>query len=362
MNAPGMSFGVYVDAHLEIGESARQLEQAGFAYLWVYDSPLVFADPYMAMLEAAHTTETITIGPGVTNPGARPAVATAQALGTLAKAAPGRVVFGVGIGNSARRSLNLPPCTLAEMRDYSLAVAGLVAGGDAVVGVGTEFNGSDSTIRFIHPSGRWLDLDHPIETWVSAFGPKGQRLAGTYADAVFVRWEGPDALSAARARVAAGAAEAGRDPHSVRMAVVYAVYPIDRDEELEEEEAVLALSPLVISRLRYLTANHTDAEEVPERFRSGFRAYRKHREGLDERSRHLDNYEGYLVFTPPELEYLVDVESMRAVCSIGRPAEIVAELARMKDAGVDHVSLQVAGPPATWCERMGTEVLPQLTA
>lgn len=354
MSVDGMTLGVYVDAHLGIGEQARQIEDAGFGYLWVYDSPLIYADPYMAMLEAANATERIVIGPGVTNPGARPAFATAQALGTLAKAAPGRVVFGIGIGNSARHSLALPPIKLAEMRDYSVAVADLLAGEE-----GTEEEG-EAPIRFIHPQGRWLDLSHPIETWVSAFGQRGRRLAGTYADAVFVRWEGAEALAAARAEVDEGAVEAGREPGSVKMAVVWAVYPIDDEAELEEEEALAALGPLVVSRLRYLTANHPDPEKVPDRFRAGYRAYSAYRETLDERSRHTDNYEGYLVFTPPNLEGFVDPQAMHAIGTVGSADEVVAALTEMRDAGVEHVSLQVAGPPPRWSQRMATEVLPRL--
>lgn len=354
LSAERMTSGVYVDAHLGIGPAARRLEEAGFDHLWVYDSPLVYADPYMAMLEAARATGSIAIGPGVTNPGARPAVATAQALGTLAKAAPGRVVCGIGIGNSARRSLALPPLTLEGMRDYAVAVSELLAGREAT----TEEAGG--AIRFIHPSGRWLDLERPIEMWVSAFGPRGQRLAGTYADAVFVRWEGAAALATARGRIAAGAVAAGRDPGAVKLAVVYAVYPLESEAELDEEEARRALGPLVVSRLRYLTANHADPEEVPERFRAGFVAYREHREALDERSRHTDNYEGYLVFTPADLERFVDPDAMRAVGTVGSAAEVVAELRAMRAAGVDHVSLQIAGPPARWCERMATAVLPAL--
>jgi alkanesulfonate monooxygenase SsuD/methylene tetrahydromethanopterin reductase-like flavin-dependent oxidoreductase (luciferase family) len=312
----------------------------------------------MAMLEAARATEKIVIGPGVTNPGARPAVATAQALGTLAKVAPGRVVFGIGVGNSARFSLALPTVTLAAMRDYSVAVADLLARGESSEG----FEGSGAPIRFIHPTGRWLDLEHQVETWVSAFGPRGRRMAGTYADAVFVRWEGAEALAVARAEVDAGAESAGRAPGEVKMAVVYAVYPIDSQEELDGEEARAALGPLAVSRLRYLTANHADPREVPERFRAGYLAYRAYREGLDARSRHTDNYEGYLVFTPPSLERFVDARSMRAIGTVGTPAEVVAELRAMKRAGVDHVSLQIAGPPAHWCERMGTEILPAVAS
>jgi hypothetical protein len=37
---------------------------------------------------------------------------------------------------------------------------------------------------------------------------------------------------------------------------------------------------------------------------------------------------------------------------VGDTADVAAELQRMADAGVDHVSLQIAGPPPIWCERM----------
>jgi alkanesulfonate monooxygenase SsuD/methylene tetrahydromethanopterin reductase-like flavin-dependent oxidoreductase (luciferase family) len=154
----------------------------------------------------------------------------------------------------------------------------------------------------------------------------------------------------------------GRAPGEVKMAVVYAVYPIDSDAELESEEARAALGPLAVSRLRYLTANHPDPKEVPDRFRAGYEAYRDYRENLDERSRHTDNYEGYLVFTPPNLERFVDPESMRAIGTIGTPEEVIAELRAMKSAGVDHVSLQIAGPPPRWCQRMGDEILPAVAS
>lgn len=353
-----MNVGVYVDAHLGIGEQARMLERAGFTHLWVYDSPLIYADPYMAMLEAARASGSISIGPGVTHPGARSAVATAQALATLAKAAPGRVVLGLGIGNSARHSLGMRPSTLTAMKEYAVAVRALLAGGTATY----REERRAAPVRFIHGEGRWLDLSHPVEIWVSAFGPRGQRLAGGYADAVFVRWEGPEALAAARERVEAGAREAGRDPSRIKMAVVYAVYPIESEGELESEEARAALGPLVVSRLRYLTANHRDAAEVPAPFRPGFEAYMRYRESLDPATRHIENYEGYLVFTPEHLERFVDPDSIRTVCRVGSPAEIAAELERMAAAGVDHTSLQIAGPPPRWCERMGSEVLPAVGA
>lgn len=351
-----MDVGLYIDAHLGIGEPARMVEEAGFAHLWVYDSSLVYADPYMAMLEAARATSSIVIGPGVTHPRARSAVATAQALGTLAVAAPGRVALGIGVGNSARFSLGMPAAPIAEMRDYARDVSALLRGETIAYREGER----QRPVRFIHPEGRWLDLSHPVEVWVSAFGPRSQRLAGTYADAVMVRWEGADALAAARERIDAGSAEVDRAPGTVRIALVHAVYPVESDDELESDEMLAAVGPLAVSRLRFLTAQHDDVAEVPEPFRASFEEYARYRETLDAETRHIENYEGYLTFTPEHLRRFVTPDSIRNVVLVGDAGRVADELAAMEAAGADHVNLQMAGPPPIWCKRMGDSVLPLL--
>jgi len=110
---------------------------------------------------------------------------------------------------------------------------------------------------------------------------------------------------------------------------------------------------LVVSRLRYLTANHASADEVPPEFRDGYRAYSEYRASLDAETRHFDNFEGYLVFTPEHLERFVTPDSMRKVCFVGSSSEVRGELDRMRDAGVDHASLQMAGDSIAWLRRMG---------
>lgn len=354
-----MDIGVYVDAHVAIAEQARLIEEAGFDQVWVYDSPLVFADPYMALLEVAKATEKVLIGPGVTQPHARPAHATAQALGTLAKVAPGRVAFGIGIGNSASWSVGEKPATLDEMHEHIRIVQGLLKGETTDHEVAP---GKRAPLRFIHPEGRWLDLGHHVPTWVSAFGPKGQRRAGANADVVLIRWEGEEKVLEAKARLQEGARAAGRagDGQDIGIGTVFCLYPIEDEAELDTQEARDALGPMVVSRLRYLTANHEHADEVPAHFRPGFVAYQEHRAQLDPVERHLDNYRGYLVHVPPDLESFVTPETMRTVATIGSPREVADELLAMRDAGVDHVTLQLAGPPASWCRRMGDDVLPLL--
>ena len=330
-----MDLGLYVDAHPGVGPVARAAEAAGFRRLWLYDSPLIFGDVYLACMEALRATERIEVGPGVTYPHARPAHATAQAIATLSCIAPGRVVCGLGRGNSARHSLGAQPATLDELFDYAAAVRGLLAG-EAV-----DYHGNP--IRFIHTDGRWIDVAPHVPLWLSVFGPKGQaRAAGAALDGVLVRWTGADGIAEVRSRV-------GDRP---QIGVVFAVYPIESNADLDTDEARAALGPLVVSRLRYLTANHASADEVPEAFREGFAAYSDYRSTLDDDTRHLENFLGYLVFTPEHLERFVTRESMRKVAFIGSPAEVAAELDAMRDAGVDHASLQMSGDAVAWLERM----------
>lgn len=347
-----VSVGLYVDSCLGIAPVAQAAENAGLSHLWLYDSPLVFGDTSMAAILAAQATSRITIGPGVANPLQRPPEYTAQMLATLNLAAPGRVVLGLGIGNSARRSLGLSPATLEDMRVHIEAVRAMLAGEDAVL------PGPDGPrpVRLIHPYAPWMSIADYVPIWYSAFGPKGLHRAGELADGVLTRWAGADAAANAQSIIAKAQPSAPRS--AFEFGVVYALHPINSDDELETAELRQALGPLVVSRLRYLTANADTPDEVPVEFRDGFVAYKEYRATLDSRTRHLDNYLGYLVFTPADLERFVTPASMRAVALVGPPGRIAEELDAMEDAGVTHASLQMAGDQAVWCERMARQVFP----
>lgn len=351
-----MNLGLYVDSSLSIGPAAAAVEEAGFSHLWLYDSPLVFADTSMAALVAAQSTSRVNIGPGVANPLQRPAEYTAQMLATLEMAAPGRVVLGLGVGNSARHSLRLPPAKLADIASHTRIVRAMLDGGEAR----HDQAEGERNVRFIHPTGTWVN-PRPVPVWISAFGPAGQALAGELADGVLVRWEGRDKIQDLRARLAAATRDPDASSDPAQVGVVYSVHPIDHPDELDRPEVRAAIGPLVVSRLRYLTANASSADEVPPAFRDGFEAYRAYRAGLAPHSRHLDNYRGYLVFTPPDLERFVTPASMSAVCLVGPPERVAEELREMAASGVDHCSLQMAGDHPAWCARMADRVFPLLS-
>lgn len=343
--------GLYVDARVDIADIAVAAERTGFGTLWVYDSPLVFADTTTACVLALQATTSIAVGPGVATPRQRPAVWSAQLAASLDALAPGRVVYGLGTGNSAARSLAQRPATMTEVVEHARTTGRLVQGETVPVG--------STPIRLMHQRHPWVRTGGRVPIWVSAFGPVGRRAAAAVADGILVRWEGPEALMSARQEIAEGASKAGRDPADVSIGVVTMIYPIESDGELDSEQARRSLGPLVISRLRYLVANEVPSDAVPAELRDGVAAYRAHLDRLPPETRHLENYYGYLVFVPEELEALVTPEAMRGLGCIGEPSRVAGELALMRSAGVDHVSLQMAGDHTDFCRRLEQLLVPE---
>ena len=61
----------------------RQAEAAGFDYGWLFDSHVLWRDPYPLLTLMAGATERMRLGTCVTNPGTREPTVTASVLATL---------------------------------------------------------------------------------------------------------------------------------------------------------------------------------------------------------------------------------------------------------------------------------------
>src|SRR3712207_1903090 len=79
----------------------RQAEQAGFTYGWLFDSHVLWLDPYPLLTLMAVNTERMRLGTCVTNPASRDASITASTLATLNLISGGRMDLGIGRGDSA---------------------------------------------------------------------------------------------------------------------------------------------------------------------------------------------------------------------------------------------------------------------
>jgi 5,10-methylenetetrahydromethanopterin reductase len=175
----------------------RTVERCGFDRIGLTDSPALYPETYVTGVLCAQNTTRLQFGPRVTNPITRHPIVTARGIVSLAELAPGRVLLGMGTGDSAAHSAGKRRATLREVELYIAAVRGLIRDGRA------EYEGETLTFD---PS----ETDIPI--YMAASGPKALRKAAAIADGIIVgTGVTSEAIQAALDHIRAGAAEAGRD-------------------------------------------------------------------------------------------------------------------------------------------------------
>src|ERR1700704_3117127 len=94
------------------GETPAYVELAealGYQRAWLYDSPALYPDVWMALTRCAERTSRIGLGPGVLVPSLRHPMVKAAAIAELVGLAPGRVVVAVGSGFTGRFTLGQRP-------------------------------------------------------------------------------------------------------------------------------------------------------------------------------------------------------------------------------------------------------------
>jgi 5,10-methylenetetrahydromethanopterin reductase len=111
-----------------ISEYARAAEDAGCTRLWLFDSPAVYGDIWIAAARAADATRRLGIGTGVAIPSLRHPMVTAAAIATIEEAAPGRLTCAFGTGFTARRALGQKPLPWVRVASYIRTLRGLLNG------------------------------------------------------------------------------------------------------------------------------------------------------------------------------------------------------------------------------------------
>jgi 5,10-methylenetetrahydromethanopterin reductase len=191
----------------------RRAEALGWDAALQPDSQLRRRDTYVLLAAAARATERITLGPLLANPVNRHPTVTASSIATIDELAPGRVLLGWGVGDTAVRLAGLRPARVKELEASTRLMRALLDGEAVDVGAARPAR---------------LPHHRPVPIWIAAGGPRTLRMAGGVADGVFIRVGVHQAnLATAIAAIRAGAAEAGRDPRSVRLGAVFHTVLVD---------------------------------------------------------------------------------------------------------------------------------------
>ena len=125
-----MDFGVTLQTDppaWRVVELARKAEALGFTYAWTFDSHILWQEPYVIYSQILSATESMIVGPLVTNPATRPSV-TASTFATLNDMFGNRTICGIGRGDSAQRVLGRKPTRLAEVEEAMHVIKELAEG------------------------------------------------------------------------------------------------------------------------------------------------------------------------------------------------------------------------------------------
>src|SRR3954447_13177887 len=115
-----LSFGVTVlpdPPYSRLIELIQLAEQQGFEYAWTYDSHVLWQESFPVMALVADRTSKIRLGHMVTNPGTREPTVLASAYATLQDISDGRMVMGIGRGDSARRYIGQEPVPMRRFEE-----------------------------------------------------------------------------------------------------------------------------------------------------------------------------------------------------------------------------------------------------
>ena len=312
-------------------ESVRAAEACGYARAWLVDSQMLWQDVYVYLTMALEDTERITFGTGVTNPQTRHVTVTASAHATLAHLHPGRVILGIGRGDSAVRTLGLRPARTQEQGETVSRLRELMSGRPV------ELEGAQAAIR-------WASEDVPI--MMAAMGPRNLRLPGALADIAQLQvGANPANVRWGIEHVRAGAEAAGRDPAAVEISVVCGLWVGD---DLEEGRRAVRLGPAA-------SANHVadlirhSREDLPDELTRIAEA----------RDRHYDYYGGHL---DPEADHadFLTAELIDDWAIVGPPEACLPRLRGLADLGVDEYSHAYLNGQFDQLERIGGEIIPEL--
>jgi probable F420-dependent oxidoreductase len=328
-----MDFGFTLKAEHDLGrtvELAKRAEANGFSYGWVFDSHILWREPYVPLTLMAQGTERMRLGTCVTNPATREPSVTASTLGVLDEVSDGRMDLGIGRGDSARRMLGKAPTTIKTLEEAIIAIRDLVAGRTVT------YEGTELTLPWV---AGW-----ELPVWVAGYGPMAIKMTGRVADGLILQLADPDLIRWFVGQLRAAEVAAGRPEGSVRVQAAAPAHVAPREVGRERTKWF----PALVSNHVVDLVNRYEPSELPE----SLTGYIRDRAGYD--------YTHHAEVGSSNAAFVGDEVTDR-FCVLGEPAEHVEKLRVLAEAGVDQFNIYLMnGDEEEQLDRYGREVIPAI--
>lgn len=327
-----MDFGITLKSDLEIRREvklAQQAEAAGFAYVWTFDSHVLWQECYTRMALWGYNTKKVHIGTLVTNPIVRDITVTASGFATLQKISHGRMDLGIGRGDSSRRVLGKKPTTNDNLMNFVEEFRTLTAGQPVA------YDGHPIQLT-------WADAGIP-PVWVAGYGPKVLTAAGKYADGIILQFADPHLVKWCTDFVKRGAQEAGRDPRDIKIMAAAPVWISDNLDEAREH--VRWFPALVSNHVVDLLKRHPREGLPPELY-----TYVEDRKGY--------NYLHHAQVGSDNAQFVSD-EIVDRYCIVGNIKEQIRRLEELQSIGVDQFNIYLmVGDEEKQVAAYGSKIIP----
>jgi probable F420-dependent oxidoreductase len=306
-------------------------EEAGFRYGWTYDSHILWQESYPLLALAAQATSRIKLGHCVTNPGIRDPTVTASGYATLHDISDGRMVMGIGRGDSSRRVVGLDPVPVRRFEHALEMMKNLMNGREAT------WHGR--TLRL-----EWARTEPEIPMYVAGYGPRALGVAGRIGDGVIIQLADPEIARWIIERAREAAVAAGRDPDALAP-VVCAPAVVDGDLARWREETRW-FPAMVSNHAKDLIARYGLDGEIPKallEFAHGVQEY---------------DYSDHSRVGADHGKYISD-EIVDRFCLLGESAEHIERLRELEELGVRQINLYVmTSQVEETVDRYGRDIIP----
>jgi len=200
-----MQFGITLKPDISVERIVsltRQAENAGFDYGWIFDSHVLWKEPYPLLTLMAANTSHMHLGTCVTNPATRDMTVTASLFATLNLISGGRMELGIGRGDSSRRVLGKKPVSWSQLEHAVKEFRDLASGREVM------HDGQPTRLTWAENSPR---------IWIAGYGPKVLHMAGRFADGIILQFADPALIDWCMGFVKEGARASGRDPSCIEV-------------------------------------------------------------------------------------------------------------------------------------------------